>query len=484
MFEQFQLHERLLKALQPLNITEPTEVQREAIPLAMSGKDLLVSAETGSGKTAAFLLPSLHKLLQQDIPKGGTRILILTPTRELCRQVVKHVKQLTTFTHLQVHAITGGHDFKYQRAVFRKNPEILVATPGRLKEHLDQGTPDFSDLEVLVLDEADRMLDMGFMDEVMEIARHCNPERQTLLFSATLDHQQHYSTHLLKEPETVALSKPQQANDSITQQIVLTDDEKHKNKLVQKLLENQPFDKVVIFSNTKAQTSKLAGWLRYMEYDVGVLHGDMEQDARNDEMNRLRRGRVNILVATDVAARGLDVKGINLVINYDFPRNVEDLIHRTGRSGRAGESGLAISLVAHQDWDLMVRTERELGKTFERRKIEGLESKFKGPKKLKNTGKRAGVKKRDDKDNTKTKEKEKTKKRHRDTKNIGKRRKPSTTSDDQTTATVNTGTNSETGKATPAKSPRPKTSQPKTLQPRTKGTFGDGFGAAPIKKKP
>jgi superfamily II DNA/RNA helicase len=447
LFDQFQLHDRLLKALEPLGYSEPTDVQREAIPAAMTGQDLKVSSETGSGKTAAFLLPTLHKLLQKDAPKAGTRALILTPTRELCRQVVKHCKQLAAFTHLEVNAITGGHDFKYQRAIFRKNPEILVATPGRLKEHIERGSPDFNDLEVLILDEADRMLDMGFMDEVMEIAASCNPERQTLLFSATLDGQQYVGESLLRDPQTIALAKPRQASGQVKQQIVLSDDEKHKNKLLLKLFEQVEYDKAIIFTNTKAQANKLAGWLRYMKLEVGVLHGDMDQDARNNEMNRLRRGRVKMLVATDVAARGLDIKGMDLVINYDLARSSEDFVHRVGRTGRAGEEGLAISFITHRDWDLMVRFERELQIRFEKRKVPGLEAKFKGPKKVKASGKKAGVKKRSGENSKEAgKGNEKVKKRHRDTKNIGKRRAPS---------------------AKPAA-----------------GKWGDGFAPAPIKKKP
>ncbi len=449
MFEQYALHERLLKALEPLNISEPTPVQQEAIPAAISGQDLIVSAETGSGKTAAFLLPTLHRLLEHDAPKSGTRALILTPTRELCRQVVKHCKQLAAFTHLEVNAITGGHDFKYQRAIFRKNPEILVATPGRLKEHIDRGSADFTDLEVLILDEADRMLDMGFMDEVMEIAASCSPERQTLLYSATIDSNMYVGENLLKDPQTIALAKPKQANAKIVQQIVLSDDEKHKNKLLLKLLETNDHEKSIIFSNTKTQTNKLAGWLRYMKLDVGVLHGDMDQDSRNNEMNRLRRGRVKVLVATDVAARGLDVKGIDLVINYDLARSSEDFIHRTGRTGRAGEEGLAISFITHRDWDTMARFERELDIRFEKRIVAGLEGKFKGPKKTKASGKRAGTKKRDE--HQKKDEKAKIKVRSRDAKNVGKRRKPS--------------------------------AEQEQAQKSAAEKWGDGFSPAPLKKK-
>jgi ATP-dependent RNA helicase SrmB len=450
LFAELKLNDRLLKALDALEITEPTEVQKATIPLALEGRDLVVSSETGSGKTAAFVLPTLHRLLLSDAPKSGTRALILTPTRELCRQIVKHCKQLAAFSHLEVNAITGGHDFKYQRAIFRKNPEILVATPGRLKEHIEKGSADFSDLEVLILDEADRMLDMGFTDDVMEIAASCNKERQTLLFSATLDGQQYLTDSLLRDPETIAIGEHTQANTRVAQKIVLSDDEKHKNMVLLKLLQTQEFEKAIVFVNTKAQTNKLVGWLRYMKLDVGVLHGDMDQDARNNEMNRLRRGRVNMLIATDVAARGLDIKGIDLVVNYDLARNGEDFIHRTGRTGRAGQEGLAISLITHRDWDLMVRIERELELRFERFKVPGLEAKFTGPKKVKSSGKAAGTKKRetDKKSDTKA---EKVKVRHRDTKNIGKRRKPTVAQE------------------AAAKSAAEK--------------WGDGFGAAPIKKK-
>lgn len=451
LFADLKLNDRLLKALEALEFTEPTEVQKAAIPLALEGRDLVVSSETGSGKTAAFVLPTLNKLLQSDAPKSGTRALILTPTRELCRQIVKHCKQLAAFSHLEVNAITGGHDFKYQRAIFRKNPEVLVATPGRLKEHIERGSTDFSDLEVLILDEADRMLDMGFTDDVMEIAANCNKDRQTLLFSATLDGQQYLTDSLLRDPETVSIGEHTQANTRVQQKIVLTDDEKHKNKLLLKLLQTEEYDKSIVFVNTKTQTNKLVGWLRYMQLDVGVLHGDMDQDARNNEMNRLRRGRVKLLIATDVAARGLDIKGIDLVINYDLARNSEDFIHRTGRTGRAGQEGLAITLITQRDWDLMVRIERELDIRFERLAVAGLEAKFKGPKKVKSSGKAAGTKKREGSDKKPAKKVEKVKVRHRDTKNIGKRRKPSVNQEAE------------------AKSAAEK--------------WGDGFAPAPLKKK-
>lgn len=439
-----------MKALEQQGFTAPTEVQQATLEIALSGKDLMVSAETGSGKTAAFLIPAIQRMLQQDAPNSGTRLLVLSPTRELAQQILKHCKKLIANTRLQAAAITGGAEFKYQRAVFRKNPEIIIGTPGRIKEHIERGSPDFSDLEVLVLDEADRMLDMGFAEDVEAIAKHCSPQRQTLLFSATLNERKaaHVITDLLREPETVALAKPRQLNDNIRQQKILADDEKFKRRQLQKLLENERYGKALIFTNTKAQTSKLAGWLKYLDYKVGVLHGDMEQDARYDEMNRLRQGRVDLLVATDVAARGLDVKGIDLVIHFELARSTEDYIHRSGRTGRSGESGTSIALVAPNEWNLLTLIEKQVNCEFELRSLPGLEAKFKKPAKKK-TNKKKPAKKTAANSKTATKA-AKPKQRLRDQKNKGKRRQPA---------------NSQTANS------------------ETANKWGDGFAPAPLKKK-
>lgn len=428
MFATIPLHDRLQKALTELGHTTPTPVQTEAIPVALEGKDLAVSAETGSGKTAAFILPTLHRLLEQQAPNSGTRALFLAPTRELAQQIFKHCKQLTAFTHLKMGLITGGQDFKYQKALFRKNPEIIIGTPGRVLEHVEKGSTDFTALEVLVLDEADRMLDMGFLDDVMKIADSTNPERQTLLFSATLDNNAGLPVIMAKvltEQVTLNLGTRREVNASITQQMILADDERHKNLLVLKLLQTETFYKAVVFTNTKAQANKLAGWLRYKDQSVGVLHGDMDQDARNQEMDRLRKGHIKVLVATDVASRGLDVNGVGLVINYDMAYDADDYIHRIGRTGRAGETGTAISLINAREWDQMIRVERYTNSNFQRRSLAGLEASFKGPKKIKSSGKAAGPKKSSD-DKPKKEKVKGPKERHRDKKNIGKRRKPST----------------------------------------------------------
>ena len=423
MFSDLPLHAQLQKAISKLAFEKPTPVQEQTIPLALEGKDLLVSAKTGSGKTAAFLLPALHKFLENPAPDSGTRALILVPTRELARQVMKQCGQLARFTGIKVGLVIGGEDFKYQKAVFRKNPEFLVATPGRLVEHLESGSIRFKDLELLVLDEADRMLDMGFIDDVLFIASHCNDERQTLMFSATL--KQHRLPEViektLKSPQSLIIDKPREKHSQIRQQVILADDAPHKDKLTAWLLENETFDKALIFCNTRTTTTRLCGLIRYKKQRAGALQGDMDQSERNHIMTLFRDGQINVLIATDIAARGLDVEGIDLVINYDMARNGDDYIHRIGRTGRVEEQGLAISLINSYEWNLKASIERYLHQSFERRLIKELAGKYKGPKKIKTSGKAAASKK---KKAAKKADEDRPKRRLRDQKNIGKRRKP------------------------------------------------------------
>ena len=362
LLSSFPLHPRLLQTLEALGLDEATPIQRQAIPVLLEQRDLIASAETGSGKTFAFLLPTLDRLLNMPAPESGTRVLILVPTRELAHQILKQGERLTRATRLQIGLITGGESFKYQRALFRKNPEIIVATPGRLLEHLEQGTPDFSDLEVLILDEADRMLDMGFSDDVLSITGQCNSQRQTLLFSATLSHRglKGIIDRLLKDPVTITLSTVRDRHANITQQVIPADDKIHKRSLLTWLLQHETYDKALVFTNTRLQADALGPELRRQGLRVGVLHGDMAQDERNQMMAFLRQGTIRILVATDVAARGLDVKGIDLVVNFDMARSGKDYVHRIGRTGRAGEQGRGISLLSHPESNLMTVIARSL----------------------------------------------------------------------------------------------------------------------------
>jgi ATP-dependent RNA helicase SrmB len=422
-FANLSLAEPLLMAVSKLGFEQPTPVQRQAIPLALEHKDLLVSAETGSGKSAAFLLPTLHHLLTLPSRKFGTRALILAPTRELAQQLFKQCLQLIEFTDLKAGIITGGDDFRQQQNMLRKNTDCVIATPGRLLELMEQDTPNFRNLEVLILDEADRMLDMGFSEDVLTIVKSCNTQRQTLLFSATLTHFGviKIADKILQNHEIVALNTLYEGHRNIEQQIVLADDNDHKQKLLAWLLLNETYDKALVFTNSRVQADTLRGPLRGQKLRVGVLHGEMDQKDRNRMMELYRKGEINIMIATDLAARGLDIKGINLVINFDVPRNGINYLHRIGRTGRVDELGLTIALVKSTEWNLMSGIERFLKQKFKHRTIKELAGKYQGPKKRKTSGKAAGVKKKTE---PKKNVAEKLKIRHRDKKNIGKRRVP------------------------------------------------------------
>ncbi|MDD5391721.1 MAG: DEAD/DEAH box helicase [Thiothrix sp.] len=395
-FADFALAEPLLQAVQKMGFTQPTSVQREAIPRALMRRDLLVSAETGSGKTAAFLLPTLHHLLSQPSDEYGTRALVLVPTRELAKQIFQQCQQLLEFCNLQVGVITGGADFRQQQNMLRKNTEIVIATPGRLLELMAEQTPDFSHLEVLVLDEADRMLEMGFSKELQAIAAQCNKQRQTLLFSATLNHEGiiKIAERVLNAPEMVGLNTLRDQHKNIEQQVVLADDTAHKQRLLAWLLLNENFTKALVFTNSRAQADSLSGTLQAQGVRCGVLHGDMDQKNRNRIMALFRDGVISTLLATDLAARGLDIPGVELVVNFDVPRTGIHYIHRIGRTGRGDTPGLTIALVKSTEWNLMVGIERFLRQNFKHRTIEGLEGQYTGPKKLKASGKAAGSKKK------------------------------------------------------------------------------------------
>ncbi len=390
LFAEYALNSRLTKALETLKFDTPTEVQAETIPQALKGDDLLVSAETGSGKTAAFLIPIIHKLLEKSVRNTGTRALILVPTRELARQVLVHCQHLTAFCRINSGLIMGGDTFKEQKAMLRKNPEIIIATPGRLLEHVQRATTDFDDLEFLVLDEADRMLDMGLSEEVLDIATQCNltgTHRQTLLFSATLKHAgaAEIASKILSNPEKISIGQIRSKHDKITQQIIMAEDHTFKKRLLKRLLASEPYKKAMVFTNTRQQTQALRKSLSTSLHHeklpkVEMLHGEMAQDDRNLVLSGFRQGRFQILIATDVAARGLDIKDVDLIINFDMAQSGDEYIHRIGRTGRAGKEGLAISLIEPKEWNLMSKIENYLKTQFERRVLKGLTSRYQGPK--------------------------------------------------------------------------------------------------------
>ena len=395
MFTELPLEPSLLKALAKLGFDQATPVQQQVLPLALAGRDLLVNAATGSGKTVAFALPILQGLLTRPAPKEGTRALILAPTRELARQIAKDCEHLAEFTGLRVGVITGGQELKVQRALLRKDPEILVATPGRMLELTREGSTVLAHLEALVLDEADRLFEMGFVEDVLAIVAACNETRQTLLLSATLPAGVRRLSQVLNAPARVMLDKVrEQAHQDIRQQFILADDNKHKERLLLWLLENESFERALVFTNTRDMATHLSGVMRYRDQPAGFLHGEVKQDIRTKTIRAFREGKLKVLIASDVASRGLDVKGVNLVVNFDMARKGDDYVHRIGRTGRAGEQGLAVSFIAPNEWNLKASIERYLNVKMESRKIKDCPGSYKGPKKLKASGKAAASSKR------------------------------------------------------------------------------------------
>jgi superfamily II DNA/RNA helicase len=376
-FTELNLDAPLLKAIDASGFTAPTEIQQQAIPVVMAGRDLMASAQTGTGKTAAFVLPALQKLLTPSTRKGnGPRVLVLTPTRELATQVNENIVTFGRFGRFVTGNVVGGTPYGPQMKLLRQHVDLLVATPGRLMDHMEQGRVDFSRLEMLVLDEADRMLDMGFIDAVRLIAKHRPSECQTLLFSATLEGRVlHVAQELLKNPERVALAANTQQHASITQRIYRADDIRHKHALLRHHLSHKDVTQAVVFTATKRAADKLARELSEDGHRSAALHGDMAQGARRRTVERMQRGNVRVLVATDVAARGLDIRGISHVINFDLPMVAEDYIHRIGRTGRGGASGTAISLVGPDDRAKLRGIERLTGRRMDHDTIPGLEPK-------------------------------------------------------------------------------------------------------------
>jgi len=395
VFEQLKLHEKLLQGVAALGFETLTPVQAQAIPAGLAGRDLLVKAATGSGKTAAFMLPLLQRLLSEKGAPTGTRALILTPTRELANQVASDASKLAAFTDLKVGVITGGQSQLQQRALFRKDPQIIVATPGRMLEHIQKSAAELGSLEVLVLDEADRMLDMGLVEDVTLIINASKEQRQTMLFSATLPLAiRNLAAELMKDAEIITVDKEVDEQPSIRQQYVLADDDKHKEKLLLWLLNNETYAKAIVFTNTRDRANEITGLLRYHHMSCDLLHGELKQDRRSATITAFRNDRFKVLVASDVAARGLDVKGVDLIINFDMARKGDDYVHRIGRTGRAGETGLAISLIGPFEWNLRASIERYLQIRMERRGIKALAGNYRGPKKVKKSGKAAGSKKK------------------------------------------------------------------------------------------
>lgn len=379
-FTELNLNPSIIKAIQSCGYTKMTPVQARSIPDILNGSDIVASAQTGTGKTAAFVLPALHRLTsvksELSRKKRKPRILILTPTRELATQITQAAGRYGKFLQFRITSLVGGMPYRQQVRDLLGDLDIVVATPGRLLDHMNTKRLDLSGIEMLILDEADRMLDMGFIDDVREIAKAIPQSRQTLLFSATVDNKlAQVVKHLLKNPIRVDFSAEKLAPVTITQELYLTDNPGHRAKLFQHLLDNESIFKAIIFTATKIGADKLAGQLYDAGYMAAPLHGDLKQSIRNRTLEQLRRGKLQFLVATDVAARGIDVADMSHVINFDLPRFCEDYVHRIGRTGRAGKMGKAISFALPSDSRHVQRIEKYIGNRLQLQTIEGLEPK-------------------------------------------------------------------------------------------------------------
>lgn len=379
-FKELGLHPSILKAVEDSGFVSPTPVQKQAIPQVLNGCDLLASAQTGTGKTASFILPALHRLTVSPKSKGrGPRILILVPTRELAIQVAaESVKYSKHLAHLKTLCIFGGIPYPIQKKQLAKPFDILVATPGRLLDHLQAGRINFKSLEMFVLDEADRLLDMGFIEDVEKIAGFFPHRCQTLLFSATLKESVlNLSGHLLQDPKKIQVEPEFTKHQNIEQRLHNVDDLNHKVRLLIHLLEEESLQQTIVFTSTKMYADKLTETLQQRGHLAASLHGDIQQHKRTKTIMKMRQGKIRILVATDVAARGIDIHSVGHVINFDLPRCTEDYVHRIGRTGRANATGVAISFASAKDAILVQRIEKYTGHKITPFTILGMEAKKK-----------------------------------------------------------------------------------------------------------
>ena len=421
VFASLGLNADIVRALSDMGFTEPTPVQAKAIPAFLAGRDLMVSSQTGSGKTAAFMLPALHKIASLPVDesleavrpamveerrgrgrpgknhRGGDRygdngglktgrgakargpaqpsVLVLTPTRELAQQVTAATADFGKYLrHIEVTSILGGMPYPKQLEMLARMPDILVATPGRLLDHIGSGRIDLSKLTMMVFDEADRMLDMGFQDDIDQILHSTPAGRQTVMFSATLDERvAALARRMLKDPERISIKASKLDQSAIEQRMHFADDMGHKHRLLDHILRDATMKQAIVFTATKRDADQLAEQLADNGFAAGALHGDMSQGARNRTLSLLRGGKMQVLVATDVAARGLDVPDISHVVNFDLPKQSEDYVHRIGRTGRAGRSGVAVSLVNHSEAFNWRRIEQFTNNRVEPSVVEGLE---------------------------------------------------------------------------------------------------------------
>jgi ATP-dependent RNA helicase RhlE len=363
-FSSFGLHADLLRGVKELGFKRPTPIQTDAMPPAIAGKDVLACAMTGSGKSAAFLLPILNRLIGKK--RGTTRALILTPTRELAAQIDEHLRELAVHTPLSGAAVYGGVGMGPQEHAFRSGVDVIVATPGRLLDHFQYGYAKLAGLEVLVLDEADRMLDMGFLPDIRRVLRHLPPKLQTLFFSATLPQPiVELSREMLKNPATISIERKSAPATGITQSVFPVSQDL-KLPLLETLLKRREIQNAIVFTRTKHRANRVFEQLERHKVRVARIHGNRSQAQRTDALAGFKNGRYQILVATDIAARGIDVEALSHVVNFDVPGMPEDYIHRVGRTARAELTGDAITFVAPDEENDLRAIERAIGKRLPR----------------------------------------------------------------------------------------------------------------------
>jgi len=366
-FTIFGLSPKVLQGVTAMGYVAPTPIQSRAMPLILAGKDVIGSAQTGTGKTAAFALPILSALGQHETK---TRALVLEPTRELAAQVETAIHDLARFTNLRLAVLYGGVGYGHQNDALSAGADIIVATPGRLLDHLGRGSARLQDVKYLVLDEADRMLDMGFLPDVKRIIQKCPRERHTSLFSATIPPQiETLIQWAMREPETILIGARRSPADTVDHAIYPVA-EAQKSELLLKLLDRSNYDSVIVFCRTKHGADRVASLLKKNNHSVAVLHSNRTQREREDALRGFRQGRYEALVATDIASRGLDIADVSHVINYDVPQHPEDYIHRIGRTGRATHSGDAMTIMTASDATHVYAIERFISKKIPRVKLE------------------------------------------------------------------------------------------------------------------
>ena len=376
LFRELGLCPSLCETVEQLGYTEPTPIQSKAIPLVLSGKDMLAAAQTGTGKTAAFSLPIIDQMLKESVDESAekkVRCLVLVPTRELAQQVFEALVNFSKQTSLRCVAVYGGTSIKAQRDALKLGCDIAVATPGRLLDHHHCGHISLKHVQHFVLDEADRMLDMGFQPDIQRILRHLNQQRQTLLFSATFTSQiKALAYKLLSEPEEVEVSE-QNSTAATVKEMLYPVDKQKKAALLAYLIGSRNWQQVLVFTRTKEGSDKLAKELKLDGIKAVSINGDKSQGARTKALEDFKTGQVRALIATDVAARGLDIPQLDQVVNFDMPFKAEDYVHRIGRTGRAGRDGLAVSLMSHDQEYLLAPIERLLDRRLPQEWLAGFE---------------------------------------------------------------------------------------------------------------